>query len=138
MLQFQIKFPDKRHISGKFNYILYQAKPLHAMKQEFHYATITEAIEQLHKQGYTLDFNMKKEKLIADGKEYVAIDFEIADLYRYEGASDPADESTVYALVSESGLKGLLVSGYGISSDSESEETIKHLHYKYQQANSQS
>ena len=108
------------------------------MKQEFHYATVTEAIEQLHKQGYTLDFNLKKDKLIADGKEYSALDFEIADLYRYEGQSDPGDESTVYALVSEAGLKGLLVSGYGISSESESEETIKHLHYKYQQVNSQS
>ena len=65
------------------------------MKQEFHYATITEAIEQLHKQGYTLDFNLQKDKLVADGKEYAAADFEIADLYRYEGQSDPGDESTV-------------------------------------------
>jgi len=104
------------------------------MKQEFHYATITEAIEQLHKQGYSLDFNLQKDKLVADGTEYAAADFEIVDLYRYEGQSDPGDESTVYALVSASGLKGLLVSGYGISADSESEETIKHLHYKYQQA----
>jgi hypothetical protein len=107
------------------------------MKQQFHYATVTEAIEQLHKQGYTLDFNLKKDKLVADGEEYAAIDFEISDLYRYEGASDPGDESTVYALVSQSGLKGLLVSGYGISSDSKSEETLKQLHYKYQQVNSQ-
>lgn len=108
------------------------------MKQEFHYATITEAIEQLHEQGYSLDFNLKKDKLIADGQEYAALDFEIADLYRYEGASDPADESTVYALISKSGPKGLLVSGYGVSSDSESEETIKQLHYKYQKIRSQS
>jgi hypothetical protein len=106
------------------------------MKQKFHYATITEAIEQLHQQGYTLDFNLQKDKLVADGKEYAASDFEIADLYRYEGESDPGDESTVYALAAASGAKGLLVSGYGISSDSKSEETIKHLHYKYLQSNS--
>jgi len=103
------------------------------MKQQFHYDTITEAIEQLHKQGYNLDFNLKEDQLIADGKAYQADEFEIADLYRYEGATDPADEATVYALVSKSGLKGLLVSGYGISSDSASEETLKHLHYKYEQ-----
>jgi hypothetical protein len=106
------------------------------MKQELHYGTITEAIEQLHKQCYTLDFNLQKNKLVADGKEYTAADFEIADLYRYEGQSDPGDEATVYALASASELKGLLVSGYGISSDSESEETIRHLHYKYLQGNS--
>ena len=104
------------------------------MKQQFHYATITEAITQLHKQGYTLDFDLKEDKLTADGKEYSADEFEIADLYRYEGASDPADEATVYALVSKSGLKGLLVSGYGVSSDSASEETLKQLHYKYQES----
>jgi len=115
---------------------LRQAKPLFAMKQKFHYATITEAIEQLHEQGYTLDFNLQKDKLVADGREYTAADFEIADLYRYEGQSDPGDEATVYALASVAGVKGLLVSGYGISSESESEETIKQLHYKYLQANS--
>lgn len=104
------------------------------MKQKFHYATITEAIEQLHNQGYTLDFNLKEDKLVADDQEYAAGEFEIADLYRYEGPSDPADEATVYALVSVSGLKGLLVSGYGVSSDSLSEETLKQLHYKYQQS----
>ena len=103
------------------------------MKQQFHYATISEAIEQLHKQGYTLDFDLKENKLIAEGKEYGADEFEIADLYRYEGPSDPSDEAIVYALVSISGLKGLLVSGYGVSSDSASEETLKQLHYKYQQ-----
>lgn len=104
------------------------------MKQQFHYATITEAISELHRQGYTLDFELKEDKLTADGKDYPANDFEIADLYRYEGASDPADEATVYALVSKSGLKGLLISGYGVSSDSASEETLKQLHYKYQES----
>ncbi len=104
------------------------------MKQKFHYATVTEAIEQLHKQGYTLDFNLKEDKLVVDNKSYPVDEFEIADLYRYEGASDPGDEATVYALVSKSGLKGILVSGYGISSDPESAEVLKHLHYKYQQA----
>ena len=106
------------------------------MKQQFHYATITEAVEKLHQQGYVLDFSLKENRLVTNNEEYPAEEFEIADLYRYEGASDPADEATVYALVSRSGLKGLLVSGYGISSDSASEETLKQLHYKYQQRQS--
>jgi hypothetical protein len=106
------------------------------MKQQFHYATITEAVEKLHQQGYILDFSLKENRLVANDIEYPADEFEISDLYRYEGASDPGDEATVYALVSGSGLKGLLVSGYGISSDSASEETLKQLHYKYQQRQS--
>jgi hypothetical protein len=106
------------------------------MKQQFHYATVTDAIEQLHKQGYLLDFNLKEGKLVTSDNEYPADEFEIADLYRYEGPSDPADEATVYALVSRSGLKGILVSGYGVSSDSVSTDTLKQLHYKYQQGKS--
>ncbi|HVS90882.1 MAG TPA: hypothetical protein VHE59_02545 [Mucilaginibacter sp.] len=101
------------------------------MKQQFHYATITEAIGQLHQQGYVLDFDLKDGKLTAGGKEYPADEFEITDLYRYEGPSDPADESTVYALASASGLKGLFVSGYGISTDAASAEMLQKMHYKY-------
>jgi hypothetical protein len=104
------------------------------MKQQFHYATVTEAIEQLRKQGFTLDFNLKENHLTAGDQAYPAGEFEIVDLYRYEGASDPGDEATVYALASASGLKGVLVSGYGISTDDDSAETLKQLHYKYQQA----
>jgi hypothetical protein len=101
------------------------------MKQQFHYDTVTEAIEQLKKQGYILDFNLKENQLSAGENLYPADEFEIVDLYRYEGQSDPADEATVYALASPSGIKGILVSGYGISTDDTSTEILKQLHYKY-------
>lgn len=104
------------------------------MQQKFHYATISEAIEQLKKQGYTLDFNLEKNRLKVGEQEYTANEFEIVDLYRYEGPSDPADEATVYALASKSGVKGILVTGYGASADEASTETLKQLHYKYQQS----
>jgi len=103
------------------------------MEQKFHYATVTDAITQLRKQGYTLDFNLHKNRFKVGEQEYTADEFEIVDLYRYEGASDPADEATVYALASASGVKGILVDGYGASADEDSEETLKRLHYKYQQ-----
>ena len=106
------------------------------MKQQFHYATVTEAIEALRKQGFTLDFNLKENQFIVGDQAYTANEFEIVDVYRYEGPSDPGDEATVYALANKSGLKGVLVSGYGASSDEASEETLKQLHYKYQQSQS--
>ncbi|MGZ3874856.1 MAG: phosphoribosylpyrophosphate synthetase [Mucilaginibacter sp.] len=104
------------------------------MKQKFHYATVTEAIEQLKKQGYNLDLNLKENHFVAGEQQYPADEFEIVDLYRYEGPSDPADEATVYALASASGIKGILVTGYGVSTEDDSAETLKQLHYKYQQA----
>src|SRR3978361_1232709 len=103
------------------------------MQQQFHYATVTEAIKQLKEKGFTLDLNLKENQFLTDGQVYAADEFEIVDLYRYEGASDPADEATVYALASKSGLKGVLVSGYGISAAEASAEILKQLHYKYQQ-----
>jgi hypothetical protein len=103
------------------------------MKQQFHYATVSEAIEQLKQQGFILDFNLAENQLKAGEHAYPADEFEIVDLYRYEGPSDPADEATVYALANAMGIKGILVSGYGISTDNASEETLKQLHYKYHQ-----
>ena len=99
------------------------------MKQQFHYATISEAIEQLKKQGFTLDFNLKENSLKVDEQEYSADEFEIVDLYRYEGPSDPADEATVYGIVSATGIKGTLVTGYGDNSDTVSAQLLKKLHY---------
>ncbi|MEN0053078.1 MAG: phosphoribosylpyrophosphate synthetase [Mucilaginibacter sp.] len=104
------------------------------MKQKFHYATITEAISQLKEQGFTLEFNLVGNEFKTEGQTYVADEFEIVDLYRYEGTSDPADESIVYALLSSSGVKGILVTSYGASTDESSAETIRQLHYKYQQS----
>lgn len=102
-------------------------------QQKFHYATVTEAITKLKEQGYTHDFSLEGDHF-KDGEEtFTAADFEIADLYRYEGPSDPADEAVVYALVSAAGVKGTLVTGYGVSTDDATIETLKNLHYKYQQ-----
>lgn len=121
-----------KHFKNPYLYIIIQ-KPS-AMKQKFHYATVTEAIAKLKEQGFTLDFNLAENQFKAGEQNYPADEFEIVDLYRYEGPSDPADESIVYALASPSGIKGILVTGYGASTDESSVETLKQLHYKYHQS----
>ncbi|KQR70198.1 hypothetical protein [Pedobacter sp. Leaf176] len=55
-------------------------------------------------------------------------DFLIDKFYRFEGTSDPEDESILYAISSTDGkIKGLLVDGYGTSADYSIEETIKKI-----------
>lgn len=103
------------------------------MKQQFHYATVSEAVAALKQQGYLLDLELKGNRFLAAGQAYDAGDFEITDLYRYEGPSDPADEAVVYALVSGSGLKGVLVTGYGSTAEPEAAGALERLHYKYRQ-----
>jgi len=99
------------------------------MQRAFHYATVTDAISELRKQGFLVDFNLKENSLEADSVKFTSEEFEILDVYRYEGNSDPADEATVYAIESQSGLKGILVTGYGVSSDTVSTQMLRKLHY---------
>lgn len=101
------------------------------LAQNFHYGTVTEAINDFKKQGYSIDFNLDENCFVCDGNDkYYLEDFEISALYRYEGNSDPGDVALVCALESKSGLKGILVSGYGISADSTTQKMLEHLNYQ--------
>jgi len=97
---------------------------------EAHYDTVSTVINKLRKQGFTIDFNLKGNSLSHPGGILKVSDFTIVDVYRYEGNSDPADEAVVYAIESYNGIKGILVSGYGISADDASEEILKKLNIR--------
>lgn len=97
------------------------------MNHKTHYETVSKAIEELRKQGYTTDFNLEENVIVCNAEKFGADDFEIADVYRYEGNSDPGDEAAVYAIQSSNGLKGVLVTGYGASSETTSPEMLRKL-----------
>ncbi len=97
------------------------------MKHQTHYETVSKAIDELHKQGYTTDFNLEENAIVCNIGKFSANDFEVVDVYRYEGDSDPGDEAAVYAIQSSNGLKGVLVTGYGASSESTSPEMLRKL-----------
>jgi hypothetical protein len=99
------------------------------MEHKIHYDTVSNAISKLREQGFTLDFNLKGNSLVCNEAALRPEDFEIVDTYRYEGDSDPGDEAVVYAIRSASGLKGILVAGYGTTADSASTELLKKLHF---------
>jgi hypothetical protein len=92
-----------------------------------HYDTVSNAINVLREQGFTVDFNIEGDHLVhGDGKVHLD-DFTIVDVYRYEGNTDPADEAAVYAIESANGIKGILVTGYGSSSDAFSNQMLEKL-----------
>ena len=97
------------------------------MEHETHYDTVSTAISELRKRGFTVDFNLAENHISCDSGKFKAEEFHIADIYRYEGQSDPADEAAVYAIESVSGIKGILVTGYGWSTDDMSTELLKKL-----------
>ena len=92
-----------------------------------HYGTVSEAIKKLRAQGFTVDFNLDENCIICNTNKFNVDEFEIVDVYRYEGDSDPADEAAVYAIQSSDGVKGILVTGYGPSTDSASGELLAKL-----------
>lgn len=95
--------------------------------KEHNYGTVTEAIKAFRDEGYNLDFNLAENCIICANGKFEAEEFEITKVFRYEGDSDPADESVVYAIESNNGTKGILVTAYGAYADSMSQKMINKL-----------
>lgn len=93
------------------------------------YDTVTEAVSGLRKRGYSIDFNKNYDTINCSksGLSLKPDEFEIAEVHRFEGNSDPADEAVVYAIESKHGDKGILVDGFGPSSDAASEALVEKL-----------
>ncbi|TDH29344.1 phosphoribosylpyrophosphate synthetase [Segetibacter sp. 3557_3] len=94
------------------------------------YDTVSEALTDLKDRGYTTDFNIAFDKLECSTtrKCLYANDFEIVEHYRFEGESDPGDESVVYAIEQKSGtMKGVVVTAYGTYSEPVSDDMITKL-----------
>ena len=94
------------------------------------YGTLSETINALKKVGYTLDFNIGQACLVCNHSktEFSPEQFAIDKIYRFEGVSNPDDQSILYAISSTKlGVKGVLVNGYGISADSETNDLVARL-----------
>jgi hypothetical protein len=91
------------------------------------YDTVTAAVNGLRERGYNIDFNLSGSCLVCPEGELNAEDFEIVEVHRFEGQSDPADEAVVFGIESKKGLKGILVSAYGPYTDSVSSDMMKKL-----------
>ncbi len=94
------------------------------------YGTLSETINGLKKDGYTLDFNINKEFVVCNNPNMTLSpdDFEIDKVYRFEGESNPDDQSILYAISSPKfNVKGVLVNGYGISAVEISDALISKL-----------
>ena len=101
--------------------------------QENPYATLSEAMASLKKEGYDHDFNQKGTHLECpqNEKNYDANKFTITHTYRFEGMTNPSDNSVLYAIEAEDGTKGQLVDAYGVYADSLTPEMIEKFRVQY-------
>ena len=88
--------------------------------------SLAECTNKLTTQGYTAQFKADESgTLKADDKTYQPEDVVIANFFRFEGFSDPEDNSILYAIEATDGTKGTLVDAYGPYADANVSAFIK-------------
>lgn len=92
------------------------------MKPTYHYTTVLEALEDLKEKGFHHDFNLDTDAIKSNPDDY-----SVEHVYRYEGDSDPDEESVVYGIISISGKKGVFVAGFSANSDDEAAKILEKL-----------
>lgn len=95
------------------------------MKNRYHYASVSQALEELKTMGFTVDFNLQEENIMRHPDNY-----EILHIYRYEGDSNPDDEAVVFGIKSTNGEKGVFVAGFSANSESEAARVLNELSIK--------
>lgn len=96
------------------------------------YDTVTEAMSDLKKLGYTIDFSIldNEDCLVCQSTSTTLSpdNFKIDHFYRFEGDTDPGDEMIVYAISSNNNLiKGIVINGYGMYANNATTAIVKKL-----------
>ena len=75
------------------------------------YQSLAEALDDLKKRGYEADFETESNSLYCSKLDLrlEEEEFHIDEVYRFEGNSNPLDNSVVYAFTSPTGVKGTIV-----------------------------
>jgi len=98
-------------------------------------ATLSEAINHAVSEGFTEDFELSSGVLTTTDHKgrYTPNDITIANFYRFEGYTDPQDNSILYLIETSDGKKGTLVDAYGAYSDAKLSafiKTVEDIHKK--------
>lgn len=91
--------------------------------------TLSECVNKLVSDGYTENFSVDEKGLAIseEGKHYKPDQVHIKNFFRFEGASDPGDNSILYAIELEDGTKGTLTDAYGSYNDPNIGKFIKQV-----------
>jgi hypothetical protein len=83
--------------------------------------SLSSCVNKMKEDGYKEDFQVTKKGLTTynSDKPYGPEQISIVNFYRFEGASDPADNSILYVIETDDGVKGTLVDAYGAYSDTD-------------------
>lgn len=85
--------------------------------------TLSGVMNALAKKGYKEDFRTTKEcvQAIYSKKNYQPDELQIVATYRFEGETNPGDQTTLFVIEAIDGLKGTLVMSYSYQSNQDDE-----------------
>ena len=101
-------------------------------KQELekaHMKTLVSCLNSLFSHGFESQFKAVKGglKSLKSQKIFKPEEVKIRNFYRFEGESDPSDNSILYALETSDGERGTLTDAYGPYSDSQVTKFIQEV-----------
>lgn len=93
--------------------------------------TLSEAVNALTQEGFSEDFEAEDNciKALYSKKEYQPSELKITASYRFEGMTNPSDQTTVFTIEATDGAKGTLVMSYS-AEHGQNEELIKQIPYQ--------
>jgi hypothetical protein len=93
--------------------IMAQTTPIPQMK------TLNACLDKMVEQGYTENFKAASGGLqsLDSNKVYSPRDIKVVNFYRFEGISNPDDNSILYVIETSDGKKGTLIDAYGAYAD---------------------
>jgi hypothetical protein len=97
-------------------------------------STVSQVLRDLKAEGYTVDFNLDENCLVSQENQLKLHpdEFVVDKHYRFEGTTDPGDESVIYAISStKHDIKGTLVNAYGVYGNDMSNDLVRALQEKY-------
>ena len=91
--------------------------------------TLASCMNLLYTKGYVAQFKALEQGIQSLDTQIVFLpqDVKINNFYRFEGESDPSDNSILYAIETTSGEKGTLTDGYGIYYSAKVSDFIKEV-----------
>ncbi|MGC1241204.1 MAG: hypothetical protein WA874_06440 [Chryseosolibacter sp.] len=80
---------------------------------------LTSCVNRMKEEGYREDYQVTEAGLATFDKNkiYKPEQVRIVNFYRFEGQSDPGDNTILYVIETNDGGKGTLVDGYGAYAD---------------------
>jgi len=98
------------------------------------YSSLVEAHQDLLRKGYDKNYNVLDSDSMVDGDGhfYSPSQLSIDEFHRFEGETDPGDNSIIYAVTANDGTKGTLVDAFGAQGSRSTAQFVLEVERKMQ------